>query len=61
MSERFPGVGWWYDRCDAYLNDRDGFDDYHYVWRCAECGHKNSVSVDNFYESKEDLIAGYDD
>ena len=51
----------WCDRCDAYLNDQDGFDDHHYVWRCTECGHKNSISADNIYESKEDFFDGYDD
>ena len=31
MSERFPGIDWYCDRCNAYLNDQPGFDDHHYV------------------------------
>lgn len=54
MSERFPGIDWWCDRCGAYLNDQEDFDDHKYIWRCKECGHKNSISSDNIYESHED-------
>lgn len=42
-------------RCNAYLNDQPGFDDHHYVWKCTECGHKNSISADDIYESEEDF------
>lgn len=123
MSDRFPGIDWYCDRCNAYLNiqpgfespilklckcrktsqplchyiiksvavkvkmnvednlDSDtfydfwqlsgcdvvlcrnsghiskittGFDDHHYVWKCTECGHKNSISSDSIYESEEE-------
>lgn len=47
MSERFPEIDWYCDRCNAYLNDQSGFDDHHYVWKCTECGHKNSISSDS--------------
>ena len=50
MKERFPDVDWWCDRCGAYLNTQNGFDDHRYIWRCTECGHKNSISADNIYE-----------
>ncbi|MDE7229592.1 MAG: Sec23/Sec24 zinc finger-containing protein [Oscillospiraceae bacterium] len=55
MSERFPDVDWWCDRCGAYLNNQDGFDDHNYTHKCTECGHKNSISKDNIYESHEDF------
>ena len=55
MSERFPEIDWYCDRCNAYLNDQPGFDDHHYVWKCTECGHKNSISADDIYESEEDF------
>lgn len=58
MSDRFPDIDWWCDRCSAYLNAQDGFDDHHYVWKCTEYGHKNSISVDNIYESHEDYWNG---
>ena len=53
MADRFPGIEWYCDRCGAHLNSQPGFDDRHYVWRCAECGHKNSISASNVYESHD--------
>jgi hydrogenase maturation factor HypF (carbamoyltransferase family) len=53
MSSRFPDVDWWCDRCRAHLNDQSGFDDHRYVWPCTECGHKNSISSANIYDSHE--------
>lgn len=50
MSERFPNIDWYCDRCHAYLNIQEGFDDHHYVWKCTECGHKNSISSDDIHE-----------
>lgn len=46
-SERFTGIEWFCDRCNACLNYQHGFDDHHYVWKCTECGYKNSISSDN--------------
>ena len=53
MSERFPDVDWYCDRCNAHLNSQSGFDDNKYTWRCEACGHKNSISRDNIYESQD--------
>lgn len=50
MSERFPDVDWYCDRCRAYLNGQLGFDDHKYIWRCKECGYKNSISAANIFE-----------
>ena len=64
MSERVPDIAWYCDRCNAYLKDQSGFDDHHYVWKYTECGHKNSISSDDIYESEEafrnfnDLLRG---
>ena len=44
---RFPNVDWYCDKCGAYLNVQDGFDDHKYIWKCKECGYKNSISKDN--------------
>ena len=55
MGERFPNIDWYCDRCNAYLNSQPGFDDHHYVWKCPECGHKNSISSDSIYKSEEDF------
>lgn len=43
------------ERCNAYLNEQQGFNDYHYVWECTECGHKNSISFDDIHELEEDF------
>lgn len=56
MADRFPDVDWFCDRCDANLNTQSGFDDSRYTWKCEECGHKNSISRDNLYKSKEDFL-----
>lgn len=53
MNERFPDVDWWCDRCGANLNSQAGFVDTDYIWQCTECGHKNSISSANIYESEE--------
>lgn len=55
MSERFPGMDGYYDCCNVYLNNQPGFVDHHYIWKCTECGHKNSISSDDIYESEEDF------
>ncbi len=46
-------VDWYCDRCNAYPNRQSGFDDNKYTWKCEECGHKNSISRDNVYESQD--------
>lgn len=50
-DQRFPNVDWYCDRCNAHLNSQSGFNDYKYTWKCEACGHKNSISRDNIYES----------
>ncbi len=55
MSKRFPNVDWWCDRCDSKLNNQENFNDHNYTHKCTECGHKNSISSDNIYESEEDF------
>ena len=55
MSERFPDIDWYCDRCNAYLNSQSGFNDHNYTHSCEECGHKNSISRSNIYESEEDF------
>ena len=50
---RFPDIVWHCDRCNAELNNQIGFDDYKYLWKCTECGFKNSISRDNIYPSEE--------
>lgn len=56
MSDRFPNTEWWCDRCGAYLNIQPNFDDHKYIWKCTECGFKNSISKDNIYGSHEEFF-----
>jgi len=55
MSERFPEVDWYCDCCGAHLNGQRGFDDHKYVWKCTACGHKNSISRTNIYETEAEF------
>jgi len=57
MSDRFPDTDWYCDRCNAHLNDQLDFNDHKYIWKCTECGHKNSISGSNIYESEEDYFS----
>ena len=55
FDEIFPGIDWHCDRCGAYLNSQEGFDDHKYLWKCTECGHKNSISRDDIYASDDEF------
>lgn len=44
---RFPGINWYCDHCGALLNTQRKFDDHKYIWKCTECGFKNSISWNN--------------
>ena len=47
IEPRFPNVDWYCDRCNAYLNSQENFNDHKYIWKCKNCGYKNSISWDN--------------
>lgn len=42
------------------MNLRDGFDDDKRIWKCTECEHKNSIWMDNIFESQEYFFGGDD-
>lgn len=44
---RFPGIDWYCDKCGAFLNTQQNFDDHKYIWKCRKCGYKNSISWAN--------------
>ena len=48
---RFPGIEWYCDECNAYLNRQKGFDDHKKIWKCTECGNKNKISKKNIVSS----------
>ena len=53
MSERFPDIDWYCDRCNAYLNSQSGFNDHKYIWECSECGHKTVYLLRTFMSLKK--------
>lgn len=61
MSDRFINTDWYCDRCGEYLNSQSNFDDHKYIWKCTDCGHKNSISSDNIYDSHEEYQNDVDD
>ena len=48
---RFPGINWYCDKCNAFLNIQKGFDDHKKIWKCKECGFKNEISEKNISRS----------
>ena len=51
-NPRFPDIDWWCDNCGSYLNNQPGFDDHKYLWKCKNCGYKNSLSWDNVFSDR---------
>lgn len=46
-DKRFPGINWYCDGCNSFLNIQKGFDDHKKTWKCTECGFKNEISLEN--------------
>lgn len=44
---RFSDIDWYCDNCESLLNTQKNFDDHKYVWKCKNCGYKNSISWDS--------------
>lgn len=58
LDKRFPGIEWYCDRCGAHLNEQAGFDDFCHIWKCTACGFRNTIEVEEIYDSDEDYQAG---
>ena len=58
LDKRFPGIEWYCDECDAYLNEQEGFVDYLPYWECRECGYFNRLEIDEIYEYSGDFDKG---
>lgn len=52
--KRFPGIIWFCDKCGERLDQQPGFDDHRYVWKCTNCGYKNSISKDSILDDDEE-------
>ena len=53
-GNRFPNIQWYCDKCDAILNNQEGFNNYLPAWQCRKCGHINNIDESEIYDSKED-------
>lgn len=58
LENRFPGVEWYCDKCDAHLNEQEGFDDHLPEWKCTACGYVNPISIEEIYDNDEDWRNG---
>ncbi len=58
LEKQFPGIEWYCDGCNAYLNDQEGFDDYLPEWICSNCGYSNRLEIEEIYETREDARNG---
>ena len=45
-GDRFEGVAWHCDSCNALLNKQIGFSDFYDTWTCENCGHENPINED---------------
>lgn len=46
-TPRFPDYEWYCIKCRENLNWQSGFDDNKRIWKCTNCGTKNSISKEN--------------
>jgi len=46
-NKKYPGVKWYCDKCNDYLNKQEGFNDYLGTWKCQRCGFVNIISDQN--------------
>ncbi len=58
LEKRFPGIEWYCDRCGEHLNEQEGFDDHHHIWKCTNCGYKNAIEVRNIYDPDDYEVNG---
>lgn len=58
LDKRFPGIEWYCDECEAYLNEQEGFDDHFPYWECKKCGYHNRLEIDEIYENDGNFDKG---
>ena len=49
-NARFPGIYWYCDGCDSFLNKQEGFDDHLDHWECTVCGYVNTISDEDILD-----------
>lgn len=58
LDRKYPDIEFYCDRCDAHLNEQEGFDDHQSPWKCTACGFENEISEHVIYNSQEDRRMG---
>jgi len=43
----FNNFEWYCDRCDAHLNNQNGFTGIYGSWTCKKCGYVNNINSEN--------------
>ncbi len=54
LDQRYPGIEWYCDRCEAHLNEQKGFTDINPIWVCTACGYENRIGADVIFNNRED-------
>ena len=54
LDMRYPGIEWYCDRCEAHLNEQEGFTDRDPIWVCTACGYENRIGADVIFSNRED-------
>ncbi|MBQ8067134.1 MAG: hypothetical protein IJ201_02165 [Solobacterium sp.] len=54
LDQRYPGIEWYCDRCEAHLNEQEGFTDRNPIWVCTACGYENRIGADVIFNNRED-------
>ena len=44
-GEKYPGVMWFCDDCEDFLNKQSGFSDLQDIWVCKKCGYENKLDT----------------
>lgn len=57
FDERFPGIDWHCDRCGAYLNSQEGFDDHKYLGNAQNVDIKTAYPETIFMHQMMSLIS----
>ena len=58
LEKQYPGIQWYCDRCGAHLDEQEGFDDHHPVWKCTVCGTENRIDLSRIFENEQDYRSG---
>lgn len=60
VRNKFPGIDWYCDNCNACLKDQQSFVDTRGSWTCTNCGYTNQINEEEIgyypYYSQKKLV-----